>query len=594
MLKRHCSALLKSHRLCFARLTEVNFAKGVRNASIGSAIQKGIYSSRNSYTDTQNKESGGNRGRGGRGGIATRRASGGRRGGRGRGRGSENRNHRGDREGGDIQYGRGNGNQGNFRMSNDRLRPNESNFFGSDNRRVRPSSEKEAEEYSTPNFRMGNDRSTLDRRDFRRRNEDRSGDCLPSNGSNFSRRKNRHERNAEKLAARSEQTEFNLERPPHTQPQISVTAPRAIPYTTAASEFIYGTSAVLAALRCGRRKLYKLYIYDAPDKVSLRLGRKQPRDPMLDTITKFGLAAGVHVKQVAGNWPKLLDKMSGGRPHNGCILEASQLPKLPVGSLLSVASLSDTHFNASVCQQSAEEAAVNGTSGRIPRWAYKDEDSSSTENDVKPSRYPFALLLDGIRDEGNVGAIIRSAYYFGVDAIIVSTRNSAPISAIAVKASAGAAESIPILTTTNPTNFLKNTRMNGWKIFAAEAPAAASASQQTSGTSNDQIFSRRDVSTKLSEAPCILMLGSEDQGLQRSVRQQADGAVVIPGAITLSSEEDRAGVDSLNVSVASALLCEAFLGDPSSTGPGSPPAEGMMSTVDMIREEANEDPNKMF
>ncbi|KAL2372887.1 RNA methyltransferase [Blastomyces gilchristii SLH14081] len=522
MLNRHCSALLKSHRLCFAGLTELNFATGTERTGRAEGVGAEVAEAGDRTAEEEKAE--------------------------------------GEKE------------------------------EGEEEEEAKTGTIEVTERAGTST----NDRPSWDRRDFQRRDEDRSGDWLSSNESNSSRRKNRHERNAEKLAARSEQTEFNLERPPHTRPQVSITAPRAIPYTTAASEFIYGASAVLAALRCGRRKLYKLYIYDAPDKVSLRLGRKQPRDPMLDTITKFGLAAGVHVKQVAGNWPKLLDKMSGGRPHNGCILEASQLPKLPVDSLLPVASLSDTHFNASVCQQSAEEAEVNGTSGRIPRWAYKDEDCSLTENVFKPSRYPFALLLDGIRDEGNVGAIIRSAYYFGVDSIIVSTRNSAPISAVVIKASAGAAENIPILTTTNPTNFLKNTRMNGWKIFAAEAPAAASASQQTFGTSNEQILSRRDVSTKLSEAPCILMLGSEDQGLQRSVRQQADGAVVIPGAITLSSAEDRAGVDSLNVSVASALLCEAFLGDPSSTGQGRSPAEGMMSTVDMIREEVKEDPNKMF
>ncbi|QSS64286.1 RNA methyltransferase [Histoplasma capsulatum] len=127
--------------------------------------------------------------------------------------------------------------------------------------------------------------------------------------------------------------------------------------------------------------------------------------------------------------------------------------------------------------------------------------------------------------------------------------------------------------------------MNGWKFFAAEAPAAAIASQQSLSTSAEQILSRRDVKSKLNEAPCILMLGSEDQGLQKSVRQQADGVVVIPGAITSTGEEDRAGVDSLN----------AFLGDPSSTGPGlSSSEEGMMSTVDLIREEAKEDPNKMF
>ncbi|PGH32562.1 hypothetical protein GX50_04667 [[Emmonsia] crescens] len=637
MLKRHCSSLLKSHRLCFAGFSEHSFAKGIRHASIGSAIQKGIYTSRNSYPgreNRENRESG--EGRGGRGGRENRgnrwngedRGNRGNREDRGDRENRENRDNRDSRgnwenrdgrdgrdgrEGRESQGGRANpswtprGSQGNFRNRNDRQRPSdESNFSGSDSR-VRflrtpdesrsdwRSSEMETGGYSAPNFRPANTRPTWNQHDSQRNNENRSDNRMFGSESNFSRPKNRRERYAEKRSDRSEQTEFELERPPHTQPHVSITAPHAVPYTTAASEFIYGTSAVLAALRCGRRKLYKLYIHETPDKVSLRLGRKQSREPMLDTIIKFGLAAGAQVKQVAGNWPKLLDKMSGGRPHNGCILEASQLPKLPVDSLLPVTSPSETHFNATVCQQSAEEAEVNGTSGRIPRSAYKDEDSSSTENEVKPTRYPFALLLDGIRDEGNVGAIIRSAYYFGVDAVIVSTRSSAPISAVAIKASAGAAENIPILTTTNPTLFVKNTHMNGWKFYAAEAPAAANASQQNLGTSTEQILSRRDVSTKLNEAPCVLMLGSEDQGLQRSVRQQADGAVVIPGALTSNSEKDRAGVDSLNVSVASALLCEAFLGDPSSTGLGSSPAdEGMMSTVEMIREEAKEDPNKMF
>lgn len=579
MLNRQCSALLKSHHLHFSRFTEFNIAKGIRNASISSAIQKGIYSSRNSYPGRENRKN-----RGGRGG----------KGGRGGREGRENREDRNGWEGRKdrvVQSGRDNSTW----IRPDRQRPSDQY-----NRRVRlmrdesrsdcPTPETDTGGYSKPNFHRIGDSQTWDRRDSQRRND------MASNKSSLSFPKNRRERNAERLAERSEQTEYTLERSPHTQPQVSITAPRSIPYTTAASEFVYGSSAVLAALRCGRRKLYKLYIHNAPDKVSLRLGRHSPRDPMLDTIIKFGLAAGVSVKQVAGNWPKLLEKMSGGRPHNGCILEASQLPKLPVNGLLAVESPLDNHFNVSVCQQSVEEADVNGTSGRIPRSTYRDGDSSSTGNDIKLApRYPFALLLDGIRDEGNVGAIIRSAYYFGVDAIILSTRNSAPISAVAVKASAGAAENIPILTTTNPTLFLKNTHMNGWKFFAAEAPAAAIASQQSLSTSAEQILSRRDVKSKLNESPCILMLGSEDQGLQKSVRQQADGVVVIPGAITSTGEEDRAGVDSLNVSVASALLCEAFLGDPSSTGPGlSSSEEGMMSTVDLIREEAKEDPNKMF
>ncbi|OAX83661.1 hypothetical protein ACJ72_01974 [Emergomyces africanus] len=608
MLNRHCSALLKSRRICFSGFSEPSWTKGLRHASIGSAIQKGIYTSRNSYPGRENRENRENRERG-----ASPQDRGGKRG-RWPGESGENRDrgNRGSMDGRENRGGRDNqsrtqrGSWGNMRIRNDSQMSNDESIISGSDSRVRflrttgesrsdwPSSVSETGGYSAPSYRPSNTRPTRDRRDRLRDMEDRKDNRMFRDKSNFSRPKNRRERDAEKLLYRS-QTEFDLERSPHTQPHVSITAPHTIPYTTAASEFIYGTSAVLAALRCGRRKLYKLYIYEAPDKVSLRLGRKQSREPMLDTIIKFGLAAGVHVKQVAGNWPKLLDKMSGGRPHNGCILEASQLPKLPVDCLMPVASPSETHFNATVCQQSAEEAEVNGTSGRIPRSWYKGEEEPSTENDAKPTRYPFVLLLDGIRDEGNVGAIIRSAYYFGVDAVVVSTRSSAPISAITIKASAGAAENIPILTTTNPTLFVKNTHMNGWKFFAAEAPAAATASQQTLGTPTEQILSRQDVSTKLDEGPCVLMLGSEDQGLQRSVRRQADGAVVIPGAITANSEQDRAGVDSLNVSVASALLCEAFLGDPSSTGLGSSSGgEGMISTVDMIREEAKEDPNKMF
>ncbi|ODH18509.1 hypothetical protein ACO22_06221 [Paracoccidioides brasiliensis] len=565
MLNRQSNALLKLHRICFFGFSEQNCAKGIRYASINSAILKGIYTSRNYYGNKESRE-------------RRHKPSWTQRGSPGKSR----KRH-------DEQTPRDGSNSSSSRSRMQFVgRPHESGSSWSNHETLEGRN-------SSRGFSPTNDRTRWEWRDTPRRSRNLDKDLPAGDGPNFSHLRNHRERYAQRLAEPRVQSVFELERPAHAQGHISITAPKSIPYTTAASEFIYGASAVLAALRCGRRKLYKLYIYETPDNVSLRLGRNPTREPMLDTIIKFGLAAGVCVKQVAGNWPKLLDKMSGGRPHNGCILEASQLPKLPVDSLLPVLSPSETHFNASVCHQSSEEAEVNGTSGRIPRAAYRDENSPLAENLIMPTRYPFALFLDGIRDPGNVGAIIRSAYYFGVDAVIVSTRSSAPISAVAIKASAGAAENIPILTTTNPTLFVKSSHTNGWKFFAAEAPAAANASQQTLGTPTEQVLSRREVSTKLNEAPCVLMLGSEEQGLPRSIRQQADGAVVIPGAITASNVEDRAGVDSLNVSVASALLCEAFLGDPSSNTQDSTPAEeGLISTVDVIREEAKDDPNKMF
>ncbi|PGH15333.1 hypothetical protein AJ79_02499 [Helicocarpus griseus UAMH5409] len=555
MLNRHGSALLKSQRLCFAGLCEHTYVKGARNASLNSAIQKGIYSSRNSYPSRDRRED----------------------------RKSEDRQGWIQRD----SRGKGSARWGNQTLSNTPGSPSSSGpvrLVGTDSWESSDSPREGQEE--NPRRRENRPmRLSINRWDGR--GQVRKKVRLIS-GRNY------RERRQQKWKLEGRPSEFELERSPTQQPDVAVTAPKSIPYTTAASEFIYGASAVMAALRCERRKFYILYIENTPDKVSLRLGSKPSRDPMIEKIIKYALALGVRVREVAGNWPQLLDKLSGGRPHNGCVLEASQLPKLPVDCLLPVSSPSNTHFDAKVRVQTAEEAAINGTSGRIPRAVYRDEDSAPEENDVKPSRYPLVLLLDGIRDEGNVGAILRSAYYFGVDAVAISTRFSAPISPIAVKASAGAAENITLLATTNPSGFASYSKANGWKLFAAEAPAAAKKSENTDGTRRERIYSRREVGKELDKAPCILMLGSEDKGLQNRLRRLADGAVVIPGAITAGDVEDRAGVDSLNVSVASALLCEAFLGDPSSAGQGSEPAEGMMSTVDMIREEAKEDPNKMF
>ena len=88
---------------------------------------------------------------------------------------------------------------------------------------------------------------------------------------------------------------------------LKTVAPHSIPYTTAASEFLYGTSAVVAALKSEGRKIYKLYIYEGENR------EKGQRD---DWIRKMALARRITVMTVAGNWMPLLDKMSGGRPHN--------------------------------------------------------------------------------------------------------------------------------------------------------------------------------------------------------------------------------------------------------------------------------------
>ncbi|KAE8394215.1 Alpha/beta knot methyltransferase [Aspergillus alliaceus] len=317
----------------------------------------------------------------------------------------------------------------------------------------------------------------------------------------------------------------------------NVQVPDSIPYTTPASEFVYGTSAVEAAMRCGRRRLYKLYLYQAAgeelnsSKVALR---------------KLALSKNIKVKMAFAGWDRLFDKMSSSRPHNGCILEASPLPRLPVRSLRSVSSVEEDCFSVELGVQSREEALVNSTNDRIKinHWQQR-------------RRYPVVLLLDGIVDPGNLGAIIRSAYYLGVDAIVFAGRNSAPLSPVTIKASAGAAENMTLLEVSNEVDFIQRSKANGWRFYAADAPGPAS-----TYVDNLSAVDGKDGDHSGNQSPCVIMMGSEGSGLSRHIKSHADSIVSIPGArlgTPLGVEADPSRVDSLNVSVAAALLMEMFL-----------------------------------
>ena len=102
---------------------------------------------------------------------------------------------------------------------------------------------------------------------------------------------------------KSEQTRFDSV----DRPRRDLKTPLSIPYTTPASEFLYGTSVITAALKSSRRKLYKLYMYDGENR------EVQEQDA---SVRKLALVRGVVVTQVKRDWLRLMDKMSGGRPHN--------------------------------------------------------------------------------------------------------------------------------------------------------------------------------------------------------------------------------------------------------------------------------------
>ncbi|EXJ88824.1 hypothetical protein A1O3_01888 [Capronia epimyces CBS 606.96] len=356
------------------------------------------------------------------------------------------------------------------------------------------------------------------------------------------------------------------ERPAHSEAR----APVSLPYTTASSEFIYGTFSVLSALKARRRKLYKLYRLRSPTHTSNRDSDKPARTKAntgtdrfegswdhiqaQEDIYNLAKRAGVEVKDVWGpEWNRILSKAATGRPHNGLVLEASPLPKLPVTGLSPLNSSSDAIL-ATVGWASQEDQEVNR--------AFENRGNVATIPSVRPShRYPFILLLDCITDTGNFGAIVRSAWFLGVDAILILDHGTAPISSNSLKASAGALEYMPILHVKNERSFVKISRENGWRFFGADAP-------DSERPLLNHYAKGKNVRTlgfegALLRHPCVLVLGNEGTGIRDFMKSLVDGVVGIPNARPQIGD-----IDSLNVSVAAALMTQRFFDSaPAPSGP---------------------------
>jgi 23S rRNA (guanosine2251-2'-O)-methyltransferase len=137
------------------------------------------------------------------------------------------------------------------------------------------------------------------------------------------------------------------------------------------------------------------------------------------------------------------------------------------------------------------------------------------------------LALDGVEDPQNLGALLRTAEGAGVDGVVVTERRSAPLSPVAVKASAGAAEHVKIARVVNLVRALEELKQRDlWCIGLDER-----------GTMDYDEF---DFSVG-----CVLVLGREGAGLHDLVRRTCDHLLRIPMA---------GRVHSLNVSAAGAVV----------------------------------------
>ena len=141
--------------------------------------------------------------------------------------------------------------------------------------------------------------------------------------------------------------------------------------------------------------------------------------------------------------------------------------------------------------------------------------------------HPLVVVLDGVTDPRNLGAIVRACDGAGADGLVLPRHGSAGVTSIVAKASAGAVEHVRIAMATNLAELLRRTKRPDLWSYAAEAEGGAAPWEIdfTSGT--------------------LLVLGSEGSGIRPLVRRLCDAAVTIPQAGRIAS---------LNVAVAAGTL----------------------------------------
>lgn len=140
---------------------------------------------------------------------------------------------------------------------------------------------------------------------------------------------------------------------------------------------------------------------------------------------------------------------------------------------------------------------------------------------------PFVVVLDGITDVRNFGAIARTCECVGANAIVIPERGSVSVNADAVKTSAGALHHIPVCRERNVVSAVRFLKDNGYQIVAASEKAEIN-------------YTQADYTT-----PVALVMGAEDVGISPEVIKLCDTFVSIPMFGNISS---------LNVSVAAGVM----------------------------------------
>jgi len=253
---------------------------------------------------------------------------------------------------------------------------------------------------------------------------------------------------------------------------------------------VYGVSSVLSALTVGRRNAKRLLLQD-----SIVLANRKDGG-LITTAERMATEAGVPVLRVDKH---RLNLITNNRPHQGIALEAEKLNFSPIRSL-----------------------PPPPEGGARPVW----------------------LALDEVTDPQNLGSLLRSALFLGAAGVLVSEKNSAPLTPAVSRASAGAMELMTVHSTRNLVRTLNDAKEAGWTV---------------AGASFDNSVTVNELNPT---APIVLVLGSEGKGLRTSVLRECSALVRVSRARSGASAvlpEHELLLDSLNVGVAGGVLLSALI-----------------------------------
>ena len=219
----------------------------------------------------------------------------------------------------------------------------------------------------------------------------------------------------------------------------------------------------------------------SPAGAVLYLSRSSKR---IDGLEQLALSKGIPVRKVES---AQLDRMCGKNENKGAVLEIPQKKD-------------------------------------VTEVRYKDLKNFLSLNEKKEQL--LILILDGITDPHNLGAILRSADQFGVDLVVFPEKRSVSINATVAKVSVGAHAWVPTLQVTNIARTIEELQKSGFWVYGADMGGGTAAETDLKGRT-------------------ALVMGSEGNGISRLIRDKCDTMVSIPTS---------GHVDSLNVSVAAGIL----------------------------------------